>query len=125
MESRIASTQILIFGGVLVLIVAVVGISAFGAHQRALAAEQEYVAAQLENESCLTEWGVNEGAATQRVSVTGVTADGLRVAVRLPYAYTVADENGELIFADTSSNAVYAVTFTETRRIRGDTISIC
>ncbi|MFT4885736.1 MAG: hypothetical protein ACI8U4_003264 [Natronomonas sp.] len=92
--------------------------------QRALAAEEDYVAAQLEDESCLTDWGTREGAATQRAEVTGVSDEGIRVKVRLPYAYTT-EQDGETMHADAVSEATYAVTRTDARRVRGDDISPC
>ena len=124
MKSRVLSKRTLIFSVTLVIIVADGVVSGFVAEQRALDAEEEYAAEQLGDEPCLTDWGVNEGAATKQVSITGVTAGGVRVAVSMPYAYTV-ERNGTPIFADTASDAVYAVTFTDTRRIRGEAIAIC
>lgn len=92
--------------------------------QWALAAEDEYATAQLEDESCLTHWGTREGAATQRAEVTGVSDGGVRVEVSLPYAYTT-EQDGETIYADMTSKAVYEVTRTDIRRVRGDEISPC
>lgn len=124
MGFRVFSKRNVVFGVTLVIIAAAGVVSGFVAEQRALDAEEAYVAEQLRDEPCLTDRGVNEGAATRRVSITGVTAGGVRVAVSVPYAYTV-ERNGEPIFADTASDAVYGVTLTSTRRIRGDDIDIC
>lgn len=92
--------------------------------QWALAAEDEHVTAQLENQPCLTDWGIREGAVTQRTEITGVSDGGVRVEVSLPYAYTT-ERDGETVVADSASEAVYEVTRTDMRRVRGDDISPC
>lgn len=115
----------LIAGVVLALVVTAGLLSVQVAESRAMDAESAYVTAQLESASCLSDWGINEGAGPSAdASVTGVTASGVRVSVTLPYAYTVERE-GEPLFADTASRAVYEVSLTGTRRVRGDTISPC
>lgn len=94
------------------------------AERRALRAEQAHVADRLGTAACLDDWGVNEGAGPSReASVTGVTAGGLRVAVTLPYAYSTTD--GGTVYADTASEAVYAVTLTDARRLGGETVDPC
>jgi hypothetical protein len=90
----------------------------------ALAAEDEHVTARLEDESCLAHWGTGEGAGIQRAEVTGVSDGGVRVEVSLPYAYTT-ERDGEKIYADMTSEAVYEVTRTDMRRVRGDDIAPC
>ena len=124
MNSVVNSRRRLVYGTVVVIIVAAAVTSVFVAQQRALAAEEEYVTAHLEDESCLSDRGVNEGAANREVSIEGVTIGGVRVAVSMPYAYTTG-EDGEQIFADAASDAVYVVTLTDTHRISGDEVSIC
>lgn len=93
--------------------------------RRAFAAEEAYVADRLDDADCLSDWGVDEGGATKRSSVVGPVPVGLRVAIELPYAYTTETEEGEPLFADTASEAVYDVTPLGTRRVRGDEISPC
>jgi len=124
MDGQIEFSWILLPVVVLVLLIMTVAVSPIIAEQRALNAEEKFVANQLQNESCLKDWGANEGAATIDASVTGMTTDGYRVKVSMPYAYTV-ERDGEDIFADFPSEAVYIVSFTVTRRIQGEEISIC
>ena len=95
------------------------------AGQRALAAEEEYVADRLSDTPCLTDWGVNEGAGPSRdASITGLSTSGVRVHVTVPYAYT-AESDGEPVFADTASDATYVVTPVTTRRVGGDDLPAC
>jgi hypothetical protein len=68
MKSRVVSRRRLIFGGTLVLIIAAGAVSGFFAQQQAFDAETEYVAEELRDEPCLSNWGVNEGTASKRVS---------------------------------------------------------
>lgn len=98
--------------------------SMFIVEDRARSAEEKHVSEQLEAATCLTDWGVNEGAVQKEVSITGVTSNGVLVKVVVPYAHTVETDEGPL-FADTSSEAVYEVSLTKTTRVRGDTISPC
>lgn len=115
----------LLLGGVLAAFIIIGGLTAvYSAQQRALHAEETYVAAQLETASCLDDWGANEGAATAHAAATGVTPLGIRVAVQLPYAYRV-ETDGEPTFADTASQAVYDVTLFGIRRVSGDEITPC
>ena len=111
--------------GVFSVLLVLGGVAAvFGAQQRALRVEEAYVASQLENAKCLDSWGTNEGAVTKRASVTGPAPLGARVSVRVPYTYRV-DSDGGPVFADTSSEAVYAVSISGTRRVSGDEIAPC
>ena len=124
MDGQIEFSRTLFLVVALVFLIITVTVSPVIAKQRALNAEEKYVANQLQNESCLKDWGANEGAATIDASVTGVTTDGYRVKVSMPYAYTV-ERDGEDTFADFPSEAVYIVSFIVTRRIQGEEISIC
>lgn len=95
------------------------------AERRALSAEERHVTVRLDDAPCLDDWGVNEGAGPSRAaSVTGVAGGGLRVAVTVPYAYRTTVD-GETVYADGASEAVYAVTLAGTRRLRGDEIAPC
>lgn len=95
------------------------------AERRALSAERAHVADRLDAAPCLDDWGVNEGAGPSReASVTGVTAGGVRVAVTVPYAYTT-EADGGTVYADAASEAVYAVTLADARRVRGDRVAPC
>ncbi|MFC7020196.1 hypothetical protein ACFQHP_10880 [Halomicroarcula sp. GCM10025743] len=112
-------------GVVLALVVVLGGVAAVTtAQQRALRAEEAHVVDHLERAPCLDEWGTSEGAVTKRASVTGLTLFGVRARVAMPYAYRV-EVDGETVFADTSSKAVYEVTVVGTRRVAGDEIAPC
>ncbi|MFB6184723.1 MAG: hypothetical protein ABEI96_09235 [Haloarculaceae archaeon] len=110
------------------LIVGVVALGAVAtvasAPTRATNAESDYVATRLADAACLDDWGVNEGAASGSVAVTGLSPGGVRVSVTLPYAYRVETDEGP-VFADTASEAVYVVSPFRTRRISGDEIAPC
>lgn len=115
----------LLIAGTVAVVLLVGGFLGLGAaEQRALAAEEAYVTAQFQNESCFEDWGVDEGAATKSAAVTGPTVGGVRVNVTMPYAVRYETEEGPL-FADAASEAVYEVTPITTRRISGDTIAPC
>lgn len=114
----------LLIGGAIAVLVVVGGAATYGAERRASNAEEAYVAARLENASCLDGWGTNEGAASGNAAVTDLAPLGVRVTVRVPYAYRV-ETDGEPVFADTASEAVYEVTLLGTRRVGGDDISPC
>jgi hypothetical protein len=118
------TTRRLLYG--LVLLVVVVGVWTVPlAGQRALAAEEDYVADRLSDTLCLTDWGVNEGAGPSRdASITGLSTSGVRVHVTVPYAYTT-ESDGEPVFADTASEATYVVTPVTTRRVSGDDLPVC
>lgn len=120
------SQKVLVSTFVLVLlIVAGSTLASIIAEDRALDAEEDYVAGNLEDTSCLTEWGTSEGAGPSKdASVTKVTTSGVRVTVTLPYAYT-AESDGETVYADTASEALYRVKFTGTQRLAGDEITPC
>ena len=90
------------------------------AKERAIGAEEEFLTAQLQNSSCLTNWGVSETTASTRATVTKRTADG--VYVEVTHAYSYSTENVE---ADGASIAVYVVTADSIQRDRGDSISPC
>jgi hypothetical protein len=121
---REVTTRRLLAGVVLLLVVASVWTVPL-AGQRALAAEEDYVADRLSDTLCLTDWGVNEGAGPSRdASITGLSTSGVRVHVTVPYAYTT-ESDGEPVFADTASEATYVVTPVTTRRVSGDDVPTC
>lgn len=111
----LALASLLVLAGVL---------SVQAAERRAATAEATHVSEQLGEASCLTDWGTNEGTVRREVSVTGLTLQGLRISVRLPYATTTETDEGSL-HADTVSEAAYLVTPGETRRVSGDEIAPC
>lgn len=123
-RSPVPSRRTLLAG--LALLVVAGGVLAVStAERRALAAEETYVAGRLDDASCLSDWGTREGGGPSAdASVAGATAGGVRVRVTLPYAYTTETDRGP-VFADTASRAVYEVTLSGTRRIRGDDVSPC
>ncbi|WP_135363814.1 hypothetical protein [Halosimplex halophilum] len=94
------------------------------AQQRALAAERTHVTDRLDDASCLSGWGVDEGTATREVSVTGAGVAGLAVTVRVPYAYTRPLGN-ETLHADAAAAATYRVSVTGAHRMAGDSIDPC
>lgn len=116
----------LLYGLVLGVVVIGGGFSTMGAaEQRAFSAEESYVTNQLDDASCLVEWGVNDGVALRpEMAVTGLAGGGLRVTVAVPYHFAKRDGN-QTIVGDTASEAVYRVTPTETQRLSGDDISYC
>lgn len=120
------SRRRLLYGLVLAVLVIGGGFSAIGAaEQRAFSAEETYVTNQLDDASCLVEWGVNEGVGLKpKMAVTGLAGNGLRVTVAMPYHVAEQDSNQTTV-GDTTSEAVYRVTPTETRRLSGDDISYC
>ena len=109
-----------------VLLVAVAGIlSATAAERRALAAEEDLLADRLSAATCLETWGTNEGGGPRReATVTGIAADGVRVRVTVPYAYSTTID-GRTLHADAASRAVYVVSVGASRRIAGDTVAPC
>ena len=90
------------------------------AKKRALAAEKEYLADRLRNASCLQNWGTTPTTSNERATVTGRTADGVRVEVHHPYSYST-----DATEADFASSARYVVTADAVRRVDGDSVSPC
>jgi len=124
MTPSLPSRPRLVVGAVAILLVASL-LSVPLAQQRALAAEESYLTDRLSDASCLTDWGVHEGAGPERsASVTGVALGGLRVSVTVPYAYSMPYEN-ETLYADAGSNAAYVVTLTGATRVEGPDVSPC
>jgi hypothetical protein len=114
-----------LFALALTLVLVIAGVGAVQAAEgRAADAERAYITDRLENAACLEDWGVDEGAVSRSVAVTGPSGVGLRVAVTMPYAHTV-EIDGEAVFADTATEAVYRVTLTDTTRLEGDTVAPC
>ena len=88
------------------------------AKERALTAEEAFLTKQLQNASCLTDWGTTPTTVSKRATVTKRTADGVYVEVTHPYWYST--EQSE---ADAGSNALYVVTVDGTERVRGENVS--
>lgn len=89
------------------------------AKERTLTAEEEFLTEQLQNASCLTDWGVTPGSISD-ATVTKRTADGVYVAVTVEWYYTKGDTDD-----DGASNAVYVVTADSIKRVQGDKLSPC
>lgn len=91
------------------------------AKERALTAEEDYVTKQLQNTSCIKDWGLNSYTGFEReATITDRNTDGVEVAVSQPYWYSTDQED-----ADTGSKAHYLLTSSDTHRISGDNISPC
>jgi hypothetical protein len=90
------------------------------AKERALAAEEAFLAGRLRNASCLTNWGTYPTTMSESATVVNRTADGVFVEVVHPYSYST-----ENVSADGGSNALYVVTADGTRRVRGDDVAPC
>lgn len=90
------------------------------AKERALAAEKVYVEKYLKKASCLENWGTRPTTASKEATVTGRTAEGVRVEVSHPYSYSTGDTE-----ADLASKGAYLVTIDGTARISGDSVSPC
>lgn len=88
---------------------------------RVLAAEEAYITDQLENASCVEEWGLTDyGGWGKGATVISQSADGVYVKVRHPYWYGT----GELE-SDGGSEATYLVTDDETQRLSGTNVTPC
>ena len=97
------------------------GVSNGDAKERALSAEEDHIARQFENASCVEGWGLTSYAGVEEeATVTNRTADGVYVAVTHPYWYSTED-----VEADVGSEARYLVTADATERIDGTEVSPC
>ncbi|WP_224448156.1 hypothetical protein [Haloprofundus salilacus] len=97
------------------------------AEERALEAEGAYITEQLEDASCVTDWGTTATVTNKEATVTDRTADGVHVEVTHPYWYSSQQREGnETVVeeADGGTNARYVVTAADARRADGDTISV-
>lgn len=91
------------------------------AQERTLAAEEVYITEQLENASCVEEWGLTDyGGWGKGATVINQSADGIYLKVRHPYWYGT----GELE-SDGGSEATYLVTDDETQRLSGTNVTPC
>lgn len=90
------------------------------ARERAIAAEEEYLAERLGSADCLRDWGTHATTADERASVETRTAEAVVVDARHPYWYTTGTAEG-----DDVSRARYHVTREEERRVDGDAVSPC
>ncbi|QLG29685.1 hypothetical protein HUG10_18940 (plasmid) [Halorarum halophilum] len=97
------------------------GVGDAEARERALAAEGDHIAEQLENATCVEGWGPTSYAGVEReATVTNRTADGVYVEVTHPYWYSTGRDE-----ADVGSNARYLVTADAVRRVGGTDVSPC
>lgn len=90
------------------------------ARERALAAEEAYLAERLGSATCLGDWGTNATAADEHASVRARTPDAVVVDVSHPYWYDSATVEGDATVA-----ARYRVTAERARRVSGETVAPC
>lgn len=91
------------------------------AEERALAAEEAYLEAQLRNASCVESWGTDATVGIEEEATTvNRTEDGVYVEVTHPFWYGT-----DRVEADSGSTAIYLVTPESVERIRGDEVSPC
>lgn len=95
--------------------IALIDVSDEEAIERALAAEEEFLAEHFRNASCLTDWGVTPRSAASQTKVTKRTAEGVYVAATVEW-YTTTEEVDD----DGLSKAVYVVTADSIERVQGD-----
>jgi hypothetical protein len=95
-------------------------VSNAAARDRALAAEEEFLRAELENASCLNGWGTTPSTASESAEVVERSADGVTVSVTHPYWFSTDD-----VEADGASNAFHVVTKDGTQRASGTEIDPC
>lgn len=93
-------------------------VSNWTAKERALDTEGTYVTDELQNQSCLENWGTTATTASKQTNVTKRTSDGVYVEVTYPYWYTTEQTEG-----DSSTEARYVVTDENTERRSGDSVS--
>lgn len=97
------------------------GVSNGDAKERALSAEEDYIAEELESAACVESWGLTSYAGVEaEARVTNRTDDGVYVSVRHPYWYST-----EEVEADVGSEARYLVTGEATERVGGTEVSPC
>ncbi|MFC7227067.1 hypothetical protein N0B31_06605 [Salinirubellus salinus] len=120
------SRRELAVGLVLSLLLLGVGFSAVEASEnRAFAAEEAYLDAQLASAHCLSDYGIGVApVVAPESSVVGAEVGGILVDVRVPYYVVEETEDGELV-GDTYSEATYRVSGAGTDRVRGDTVAPC
>lgn len=91
------------------------------AKDRALTAEKKHITEQLENASCVEDWGLGDyGGWGKEATVINQSTDGVYVTVRHPYWYGT-----EEVESDGGSEATYQVTDAEVQRLSGTNISPC
>lgn len=91
------------------------------AKDRALTAEEEYITEQLENASCVNQWGLTDYVGWEKeASVINQSAEGVYVNVSHPYWYSTSEEE-----ADVGTKATYLVTGDEVQRHSGMEVSPC
>ena len=100
------------------------------AKEQALQAEQEHLKRQLSSAGCLDRWGTGSSTARESASVTTRTTEGVRVEVTHPYSYTeiwteAGSNKSNQVISHGGSHAKYLVTPEMTKRLSGDTLSLC
>lgn len=91
------------------------------AKERALTVEEDHITEQLENASCVSDWGLTAyGGIEENATVSNRTADGVRVEVTHPYWYSAEQDE-----VDGGSNALYLVTAETVQRNNGTDVSPC
>lgn len=95
--------------------------SATKVKERALAAEEAYISEELENASCVDEWGLTDyGGWGKEATPINRSSDGVYVEVRHPYWFGT-----EELEADAGSEATYLVTDNGVQRLGGTKVSPC
>lgn|GEM_PF-3313798 len=90
------------------------------ARERAIAAEEQYLADRLGNATCLEEWGTEPTTGEVDATIANRAADVVSVEVTHPYWYSMGRDE-----SDSISNAVYNVTSADIERVSGDDVSPC
>lgn len=97
------------------------GVSSRDAKERALSAEEDHIARQFENATCVEDWGLTSYVGIEEeATVTNRTGGEAYVAVTHPYWYST-----EEVEADVASDARYLVTADGVERVGGTDVSPC
>jgi len=95
-------------------------ISGTEVEDRVLEAEQTYVEQQLNNASCLAEWGTEPVVGSRNVTIENHASEGVYANVRFPYWYSTGDTTHDSI-----SNSKYLVSNNSVDRLDGPQIEPC
>mgnify|MGYP000392145502 CR=1 FL=1 len=105
------------------------GVSDEAATNRALAAEERYIASALSNADCVDSWGTAPTITQKEATVVERGGEGVLVEVQHPFSYstetTTEDGRNESIHADGATEATYRVTADGTERVSGTGLSPC
>lgn len=91
------------------------------AEDRALSAEEAYITEQLENASCIEEWGLTDYVGWGKgATVINQSTNGVYVNVSHPFWYSTSEEE-----ADVGTKATYRIAGDEVQRLSGTRVSPC